>query len=72
MITAKEIEKLALKLPENQLGMLAAHMLESLPPILMDEDDGLAEALRRDTEMRSNPTVRISLRDFDRRIRQRR
>jgi hypothetical protein len=72
MITAKEVEKLAMKLPEEQRTKLAAHMPESLPPILMDEDDGVAEALRRAAEMDLNPTIGISLRDFDRRIHRRR
>ena len=68
---AKEVEKLALELPEEQRAALAAHILDSLPPLLTDEDEGLAEALRRDAEMNSNPTIGISLQDFDRRIRQR-
>ena len=71
MMKAKEVEKLALELPEEQRAALAAHILDSLPPLLTDEDEGLAEALRRDSEMNSNPTIGISLQDFDRRIRQR-
>ncbi len=71
MMKAKEVEKLALELPEEQRAALAAHILDSLPPLLTDEDEGLAEALRRDAEMNSNPTIGISLQDFDRRIRQR-
>ena len=71
MMKAKEVEKLALELPEAQRAALAAHILDSLPPLFTDEDEGLAEALRRDAEMNSNPTIGISLQDFDRRIRQR-
>ena len=71
MMKVKEVEKLALELPEEQRAALAAHILDSLPPLLTDEDEGLAEALRRDAEMNSNPTIGISLQDFDRRIRQR-
>ena len=71
MISPEEVEKLALELPEEQRAALAAHILDSLPPLLSEEDEGLAEALRRDAEMSSDPTVGIPLRDFDQRIRQR-
>ena len=71
MITPEEVEKLALELPEEQRAALAAHILDSLPPLLSEEDEGIAEALRRDAEMSSDPTIGIPLQDFDRRIRQR-
>jgi hypothetical protein len=32
-------------------------------------DDGVAEALRRNAEMSSDPSIGISLRDFERRVR---
>ena len=35
-------------LPDQQRAALASHLLESLPAVLQDDDDGLAEALRRD------------------------
>jgi hypothetical protein len=45
MATIAEIEKLAQDFPENDRAVLAARLLESLPPVLHDEDGGVAEAL---------------------------
>ncbi len=71
MATVIEIEKLALDLPERDRATLAASLLDSLPPILDDEDEGIAEALRRDEEMDADPTLAISFDSFDARIRNR-
>jgi len=70
MATIIEIEKLALDLPERDRATLIANLLHSLPPIL-DDDDGIAEALRRDAEMDADPTLAISFEEFDARIRNR-
>ena len=72
MPTITEIEKLAFDLPESQRAVLAAHLLESLPSVLHDEDEGVAEALRRDAELDANPSASISLGQLDRQIRSRR
>jgi putative addiction module component (TIGR02574 family) len=72
MATIAEVEKLALDLPESQRAVLAAHLLGSLPPILHDEDDGIAEALRRDADLDENPSTGISLEQLDRQIERRR
>jgi hypothetical protein len=72
MSTVAEVEKLALDLSETQRAVLAAHLLESLPPVLQDEDDGIAEALLRDAEMDAHPEAGISLEQLDRQIAQRR
>ena len=69
--TITEVEKLALDLPENQRAVLAAHLLGSLPSILHDEDEGIAEALRRDAELSANSSSSISLEELDARIEQR-
>ena len=61
MATIVDIEKLALDLPERQRATLAANLLESLPAILSDEDEGVAEALRRDAELDADPDQAISL-----------
>jgi hypothetical protein len=45
MATIVEVEKLALDLPEDQRALLAARLLGSLPAVLHDEDEGIAEAL---------------------------
>ncbi len=67
-----EIEKLALGLSESQRAVLAAHLLRSLPSVLHDEDDGIAEALLRDAELEANPKLGISLDQLDRKIERRR
>jgi putative addiction module component (TIGR02574 family) len=72
MATIAEIEKLALDLPENDRAILAAHLLGSLQSILDDEDEGIAEALRRDADFEANPSVGISLEELDQQIKRRR
>lgn len=70
--TIFEIEKLALTLPEQERATLAANLLDSLPGVLSDEDEGVAEALRRDAEMNENPDQAISLAQLDSQIQNRR
>jgi hypothetical protein len=72
MSTAIEIEKLALNLPEKERAMLAANLLESLPGVLSDEDEGVAEALRRDAQIDASPDPTISLAQLDAQIKSRR
>ena len=71
MATISEVEKLALDLPENQRAVLAAHLLGSLPSILHDEHEGIAEALRRDAELSTDASSAISLEELDERIERR-
>jgi hypothetical protein len=52
--------------------MLAVHILDSLPGLFSEKDGGLAEAKRRDSEMDANPSVAMSLEEFDRQIANRR
>lgn len=66
--TITEVEKLALDLPEGERAVLAAHLLGSLPPVLDDEDDGIAEALRRDAELDTDPSLGSSLKQLDKQI----
>ena len=72
MNTIVEVEKLALDLPERQRATLAANLLDSLPGILADEDEGVAEALRRDAEIKADPNQAISLAELDSQIQGRR
>ena len=72
MATVIEIEKLALDLSEQERAALAANLLESLPVILSDEDEGVAEALRRDAGMEADPNQAISLAQLDSHIQGRR
>ena len=72
MATVIEIEKLALDLPERDRAALIANLLDSLPPILSDEDEGIVEALRRDAEIDADPSIAISFEELDAEIRSRR
>jgi putative addiction module component (TIGR02574 family) len=72
MATIFEIEKLALDLPEQERAKLAADLLDSLPGVLADEDEGIAEALRRDAEIDSDPSQAITLAQLDSQIQNRR
>ena len=65
MSTIIEVEKLALELTEQERATLAANLLDSLPAILSDEDEGIAEALRRDAEIEADPNKAISLAELD-------
>ena len=68
MTTIAEVENLALDFPDSQRAVLAAHLLRSLPPVLHDEDEGIAEALRRDAEFDANSNMGISLEQLDQQI----
>jgi hypothetical protein len=64
MVNLAEIEALALKLPESDRAKLAAGLLDSLPGMLVEEDEGLAEALRRSEEMDRDPSVCLTHEEF--------
>ena len=72
MATMFEVEKLALDLPERERAKLAVNLLDSLPGVLSDEDEGVAEALRRDAEMDADPNQGITLTQLDSQIHSRR
>jgi len=72
MATIFEIEKLALDLSERERAKLVANLLDSLPGVLSDEDEGVAEALRRDAEMDADPNQAITLTQLDSQIQNRR
>lgn len=67
-----EIERLASELPETERALLAAHLLDSLPPVLDEEDEGVAEARKRDADLDSDPKLGMTLEDLDEKIRARR
>jgi hypothetical protein len=66
-----ELERRALELSEQDRAHLAARMLSSLPGILSESDEGVAEALRRDTELDAHPEQAISLEQLDQAVRDR-
>ncbi len=72
MSTIAEVERLALDLPESDRALLAAHLLRSLPGILADEDEGIAEALRRDADFELDPNAGMSLQQLDEQLKARR
>lgn len=51
MATLAEIEKLAFDLPEKERATLAARLLNSLSSALRNEDEGIGEALRRNSDL---------------------
>ncbi|MEI9895694.1 MAG: hypothetical protein WDN28_17860 [Chthoniobacter sp.] len=72
MATITEVEKLAFDLPDSQRAVLAVHLLRSLPSGLHDEDEGMAEALRRDAEIDAAPEMAITFEQLDQKVRARR
>jgi hypothetical protein len=72
MATIVEVKKLALDLSEKERAVLAANLLESLPGVLWNDDEGIAEALRRDAEIDANPEQVISLTQLNSHIQNRR
>ena len=61
MQTLDDIEREAMKLPDSDRACLASRLLDSLPAVLSDDDDGLAEAIRRSAEMDRNPGAAMTL-----------
>jgi hypothetical protein len=57
-LSALEIE--VMKLPDAARAVLASRLLDSLPQVLSDPDEGIAEAMRRDAEMDRNPDAGIT------------
>ena len=64
MFTFAEIETLAYSLPESDRAKLAANLLDSLSGVLVEEDEGFAEALRRSEEMDRDPSVCLTHDEF--------
>ena len=61
MQTLSEVEDEAMRLPEADRATLASRLLDSLPAVLSDTDDGIAEALRRDAELERDPAAGLTL-----------
>jgi hypothetical protein len=56
----EEIRESVMRLTEAQRATLAAGLLDSLPGILLDEDDGIAKARRRSEELAKDPSAGCS------------
>lgn len=72
VVAIEELQKLALELPEKQRAQLAASLLDSLPGVLTDDDEGVSEALRRDRDLESGNSAALSIEQLDALIRSRR
>ena len=59
-MSGDEIHRIALELPEDKRAELAADLLGSLPAVLTEPDDGVAEALRRSKELDDDPSAGCS------------
>ena len=64
MTLLQELEQRAGKLPEGERAALVSRLLASLPPVLAEADEGLAEAKRRDAELDANPSLGLSTKQF--------
>ncbi len=56
----EELQKHAMELPDSDRASLAADLLISLPAVLVQEDDGIAEARRRSKELDEDPSAGCS------------
>lgn len=63
MTLLQEVEEKAGRLPESERAALVSKLLATLPPLL-HEDDGLAEAQRRDAELDANPDAGMTDAEF--------
>jgi putative addiction module component (TIGR02574 family) len=70
MKTLSQLEESVLQLPDADRARLAFHLLDSLPGVLSDDDEGVAEALRRDAELDRDPAAGITLEELHRAIKQ--
>ena len=59
-MSVNDLQAAVMRLPEDQRARLAGDLLASLPAILVDDDDGLAEAGRRSQELDENPEAGCS------------
>ncbi len=64
MQTLSEIEQQAMKLPDVGRACLASRLLDSLPAVLSDDDEGIAEAMRRDAELDQDPAAGLTLEEL--------
>jgi putative addiction module component (TIGR02574 family) len=67
-----DIEREILALTEAQRARLVVSILDSLPGVLVDHDEGVAEAKQRDAELDASPERALSIDQLDEAIRSRR
>lgn len=71
MPTLVEVEKLALDLPEADRAVLATALLDSLGPI-KEEDEGIEEAVLRNSELDSDSESGMTIEQLDQKVIRRR
>ncbi len=71
METMAKIEELAFQLSVTERATLASKLLRSLPEFSRDDDEGVAEAMRRRDELIANPEIGISFEELRSRIAER-
>lgn len=65
MSLIQDIEPRIFSLPERERAELASRLLQSLKPQLVDEDDGVAEALRREASAEDDPSAWLTMDEFE-------
>ena len=69
METLSSLQAQIMTLPDGARANLASFILQSLPAFYIDEDDdGLAEALRREAEMEADPSMCITFEELKRSV----
>jgi len=63
-----DIQAAVMQLTEDQRARLAGELRTSLPAILVDDDDGIAEARRRSKELEDDPSAGCSWEDIKRNL----
>lgn len=72
MPTLMEIEELVHQLPKGEREQVILNLLQSPSDLGENEEQGYAEAMRRDAEMDADPANYISFEEMDQRIKDRR
>lgn len=60
MTRLQQLETESMELTDSERATLAMRLLETLPPLLADTDEGIAEAIRRDNDLTANPQTGIA------------
>ena len=68
MDTLTHLEEQIMTLPDGARARLASYILQSLPAVCVDDDDGDAEAMRRNAEMDANPSACLTMEEFKRAV----
>jgi hypothetical protein len=58
-----------MELPDGDRAFLASRLLDSLPAVLSDDDDGSAEAIRRDADLDRDPATSMTFEKLRRKVR---